>query len=250
MNDEVQIPEYIIKDIYSALMRIPENINLFSLYKEFYKSKYEQKEYFLKEYKLHEDLVEMEEQYSSDIFRFRINNEYEWIKIYPNEIGEIKYRYYIAPNPDNIHELVENLASAFLENNAPVKFKYQLEKKMADCDRIIIYCDKENKEQVEKALRYLYQNNEKLFDGSERALPWIYESSVPNIYIAPETPGFSYGLKFADTLIKIKQSINNLPINTTYEIVRQIIVSTLKNNGLLFKTEDIYNYEHDGNKKK
>lgn len=250
MSNEIQLPDYIIRQIYNIIKNMPTNIDIFNLYKEFYKSKYENKDFFLKECKLHDELIEIEEQYSNDIFRFRINNEYEWIKIYPNQIGEIKYRYYMAPNPDNLHEIVESLTTSFLENDAPVKFKYQLEEKMTDCDRVIIYSDTQNKPLVEKTLLQIYQNKENLFKDSERALPWLYESIIPNIYIAPETPGFSYGIKFADTLIKLKQIINRYPNDTDYEIIKPIIVTLLKANGILFENSEVHEHDISESKKR
>ena len=85
------------------------------------------------------------------------NKEYKWVKLNTQHLGEISNRFYIAPNPQKLHELVKGLVESFDSQNVPVRFKYQLTTGMEQCDRIIIYSDEQHKKQVEEAIKSVYE---------------------------------------------------------------------------------------------
>ena len=100
-----------------------------------------------------------------------------------NNMKNIYYRFYIAPQPDNIHELVKELAKLFGLYNVPIKFKYQLTSGMEHCDRIIIYVDKPYRDLVEQIILNIYKRKSYLFTGAERAAAWIYDTKIPGVYV-------------------------------------------------------------------
>ena len=185
--------------------------------------------------------------------------EYRWIQIFRDKIGDTAFRFYLASNPNNMHEIVDKLVMQFMKERVPVKFKYQQEGKMSDCDRIIIYSDAANKGKIEECLAETYRNNSQLFYGSERALPWLYESKVPGIYLAPETPGSSYGKEFARTIRESKeifcylQGVTEarpsvvLDENYARGYLKQIIGSMLLRNGLLMSNDGMRVVCNDNN---
>lgn len=136
------------------------------------------------------------------------NKEYKWVKMSTEMMGDITSRFYIAPNPNNMHELVKKLVEKFSAQHVPVRFKYQLTTGMAQCDRIIIYSDAKNKEKVANAIRCVYQENAPLFIGCERSLAWLYDTNTPGVYYAPETPGEAYSHRITDTILEAKQTFN------------------------------------------
>lgn len=138
------------------------------------------------------------------------NKEYKWVKMNTEMMGNITSRFYIAPNPNNMHELVKKLVEKFSLQCVPVRFKYQLTTGMEQCDRIIIYSDAKNKEKVESAIRSVYQENVSLFIGCERSLAWLYDTNTPGVYYAPETPGEAYSHRITDAILEAKQTFNFL----------------------------------------
>lgn len=129
------------------------------------------------------------------------HQEYKWVKINTDKIGSIHDRFYIAPNPKNMHKIALGLVEEFTSQNLPVMFKYQLTTSENHCDRIIIYSDKEHNKQVENAIKAVYDKNHELFTGCERSMAWIYDTSVPGVYTTPEKPGTSYGNAFANVVV-------------------------------------------------
>lgn len=87
------------------------------------------------------------------------NKEYKWVIVSEKNIGETSHRFYIAPNPENMHEIVSDFVKQFISQNIPVKFKYQLTSGMEQCDRIIIYSDFDNKDRIESEIKKVYQQN-------------------------------------------------------------------------------------------
>ena len=172
------------------------------------------------------------------------------ISIKEKEQEEIAYRYYFAPNPENMHEIVKNLTAEFVSRKTPVIFKFQREPKWNEaCDRIILYADSKHQKEIEKGIQNVYQRKPYLFKGSERPLPWIYTTNIPNVYLAPEKEGKSYGGEFAQALLDasniffylygIDREKPNLKLNTNeeytkaYKDLEQIVCSTLLVKGLL-----------------
>lgn len=100
-----------------------------------------------------------------------------------------------------MHKIALGLVKEFTSQNLPVMFKYQLTTSENHCDRIIIYSDKEHNKQVENAIKAVYDKNHELFTGCERSMTWIYDTSVPGVYITPEKPGSSYGNEFANVVV-------------------------------------------------
>lgn len=180
------------------------------------------------------------------------NKEYNWILINKEHIGPTSSRFYIAPNPDYMHQIVKELTSLFIKQNIPVKFKYQLTTGMEQCDRIIIYSDDENKERIEDVIRNVYSNNQELFVGCERATAWLYDTKIPGVYYAPETPNKAYSTRVAETIIEAKETFNYLygitdkspkivlkgkDAEKAFEYMKVIIPSIMLRNGLLLSKE-------------
>ena len=137
------------------------------------------------------------------------NKEYKWVEINENN-NTISDRFYIAPNPDNMHEMVKKLVETFISQDISVRFKYQLTTNMEQCDRIIIYSDANNKDKVEKALETVYQDNASLFCGCERSVAWLYDTNVPDVYTVPETPGDAYSGRLSSAILDAKASFDFL----------------------------------------
>ena len=85
------------------------------------------------------------------------NKEYKWVIVNEKNIGETSHRFYIAPNPENMHEIISELVKQFVSQNIPVKFKYQLTSGMEQCDRIIIYSDEQHKKQELITMKIIIQ---------------------------------------------------------------------------------------------
>lgn len=237
-----------LSDIAIAMRKDEEQDTLYS---KFYESKYSiaSSDIARKEENLTTKLNTLQSQDGELVKTSLQGNEYRWIQILRHQIGKTAFRFYLAPNPNNMHEIVEKLVKQFLKEKVPVKFKYQQEGKMSDCDRLIIYSDAANKGKIEDSLAEVYRNNPQIFYGSERALPWLYEAKVPGIYVAPETPGSSYGKEFARTIMESREIFGYLqgeteakPLGVLDEnyargYIKQIIGSMLLRNGMLMSTD-------------
>lgn len=172
-------------------------------------------------------------------------NDYEWIYINRKDKGEDAYRYYFGINPMNLYRLVEKMTEKFCEKGITVSFKYQQEGKKRSTDRIILYTNSSHKEEVEKALSEIYSENRELFSNSERALPWLYRSNTPNVYVSPESRNHdrSYGEHFANALMDAKKIFHYLYQDDKVrnegqlESLKAIVLSTLLRNGC-FLTKD------------
>lgn len=192
-----------------------------------------------------ENFLNQKSQRNSNIRTSNQNKEYKWVKINTQNMEDIYYRFYIAPNPDNLHELVKRLVEAFEAKQTPVRFKYQLTTKMESCDRIIIYSDFTHKKDIEQAIKSVYQQYPHLFDGCERSLAWFYPTEVPDVYIAPETPGEAYSNKVAQIIKDARETFNYLygitnanskirvDGNQATEYMKMLITSIMFRNGIL-----------------
>ncbi len=172
-------------------------------------------------------------------------NDYEWIYINRREKGEDAFRYYFGINPVNLYKLVEKMTEKFANKGIPVSFKYQQEGKKNVVDRIILYTNSLHKEEVEKTLSEIYNENRELFFDSERPLPWLYESNIPNVYVSPESRNHekSYGENFSSALMDAKKIFHYLyqedkvKNQEQLEVLKKIVLSTMLRNGC-FLTKD------------
>lgn len=174
------------------------DFDLDTLRDEIYKTKYDFSNLEKSQLELEQVL---QSRFGSNIKMENQHQEYKWVKINTNKIGSIHDRFYIAPNPKNMHKIALGLVEEFTSQNLPVMFKYQLTTSENHCDRIIIYSDKEHNKQVEDAIKSVYDKNHELFTGCERSMAWIYDTSVPGVYTTPEKPGTSYGNAFANVVV-------------------------------------------------
>lgn len=172
---------------------------------------------------------------------------YRWIRINEGNMGPISFRFYLSPDPKNMHEIVTVITQIFAERNIPVRFKFQEPFKYQDCDRIIVYSDYENRDEIQKVLNEVYRRKSNLFKDSERPINWVYDSETPNVYIEPETPGTSYGIAFADSLVQCRDILDFMyeGLHDTPEVreqkmttLRQLVPSLLLRNGLLLNNNN------------
>lgn len=152
------IDDQIIMGLVKIAFKCNKNTERYNLRNELYSSKYSPKNLESKELELEHFLKSVQH---LNIRTENQNKEYKWVKMNTQNMGEIISRFYIAPNPNNMHEIVKKLVETFSAQNIAVRFKYQLTTGMEQCDRIIIYCDY-NKDKVENAIRHVYQNNSSL----------------------------------------------------------------------------------------
>ena len=169
------------------------------------------------------------------------SNSYEWIHINKKEIENTTFRFYFGVNPMNLYTLVEKLIDKFSSNNTPVYFKFQKEVLRNNVDRIILYTDTKHKDEIERLINEVYNENRELFDGAERALPWIYNSKVPNVFFAPEALSHnkSYGELFESAIQDSKKVFHYLfqeekvRNKEQMEALKKIVISMMFKNGLL-----------------
>jgi len=243
------IDEKIIERLSIEAMGINPYNDSWYLYNKFYMSKYIIKDVSKQEIKLKKHIRDLKKHYGDKIEISNQGLEYEWVMINYNNLGDIAYRFYLGVNPKNMHKIVEILSTEFLSSNIAVALKYQQKLKLSQCDRIIIYCDYDSREKIENIIFRVYQANSTYFEESERAQSWIYETRVPNVYITPETKGFSYGMRFAEIMLEAKAIFSYLNNVTFYnnhivanskediECMKSIIKSLLSINGLLFSCD-------------
>lgn len=240
--------EKIISELAKIALSCNKETECFNLRDDLYKSKYKPNNLESKQLEL--------ENYLSTLRQIRTkkqNKEYNWIIINEENIGTISSRFYIAPKPENIHEIVKKLTDEFLKNNVPVKFKYQQTTGMEQCDRIIIYSDYQNKKKVESIINDVYNANKKLFEGCERSLAWLYDTETRGVYYAPETSNKAYSTRIAESIIEAKDTFNYLYDITNdnprlkldgqhaieaYELMKKLIASILLRNGLLLTRDN------------
>lgn len=199
------IDESIIQRLIQSCIKIKKTDEYSTIYSKFYKTKYPVQDLSEKEQRLEEYLNKLVGTKTLNVRTKLQGKEYRWVLIDENHLDTTAFRYYFAPNPSNMHEIVKRLTAELVAKKIPVMFKFQLKDKMDECDRIILYSDFEHQQDIEKAIQSVYQQQPELFDGSERPLSWIYTSETPNVYLAPETPGSSYGEEFARTMIEAKE---------------------------------------------
>ena len=200
-----QFDESILLELVQLAFQCRKDTEGYNLRNELYKSKYKASNLERKELELERFLQSFQ-----NIRTENQNKEYKWVKINTDKMADIRYRFYIAPNPNNLHELVQRLTEAFSKANVPVRFKYQLTTNMEQCDRIIVYTDYNNKDLVEQTINSVYQSSKRLFEGCERSPAWIYDSKTPGVYFAPETPKAAYSERLTDALLEAKLTFNYL----------------------------------------
>ena len=173
------------------------------------------------------------------------DSSYKWVEV-NGGCGQCESRFYIAPTVNNTHGVIRQLAQTFSDNDTPVSFKYKLStaKHTNHCDRIIIYNGVGKKEEVERGISDVYKNNPELFDGAERSPVWIGDSSIPGVYFAPETPGYSYGNRAMQALRAAKSTSDflwsNMPTPDHQELkgIMKILIPSIMFRYGLFATND------------
>lgn len=244
-----KIDDKIILGLANVAFRCNKDTERFNLRDELYTSQYNPKNLEQKELELEYFFK------SSQHFNIKTKNqnkEYKWVLINTNGMDHVSNRFYIAPDPNHMHEMVKKLVEAFSAQNALVRFKYQLTTCMEQCDRIIIYCDFSNKDKVLNAIRRVYLTNPSLFRGCERSLAWLYDTCIPGVYSTPETPGEAYSNRLADVILEAKQTFNYLygvtnskphltltgqAIEQAVEYMKLLITSILLRKGILLSKD-------------
>lgn len=201
------IDDLIILGLSRIAFKCKKATESYNLRDELYASKYKPTGLERKEIELEQFL---QQQVGENLRTKNQNKEYKWVIVNEKNIRETSHRFYIAPNPENMHEIVSELVKQFVSQNIPVKFKYQLTSGMEQCDRIIIYSDFDNKDRIESEIKKVYQQNQNLFNGCERSLAWLYTTTVPDVYLAPETPGEAYSNRVAEVILTAKNTFNFL----------------------------------------
>lgn len=201
------IDDSILMELVHLALQCEKDTERYNLRDIIYNSKYRANNLEKKEFELESFLQQIA---NANIRTENQNQEYKWVKINTDNMGDINCRFYIAPNPENMHEIVKKLVETFCSQNVPVRFKYQLTSMMEQCDRIIIYSDFNNRQLVEQSIKSVYQSSPQLFNGCERSIAWLYNSDVPGVYFAPETPGDAYSNRLADVILEAKETFNFL----------------------------------------
>ena len=196
------IDDSIIMELVQLALQCKKDTERYSLRDKIYNSKYKANNLNGKELALERFLQQIT---NANIRTENQNKEYKWVKINTSNMGDISYRFYIAPNPENMHEIVKKLVETFDAQNVPVRLKYQLTSGMEQCDRIIIYSDFINRKKVEQSIKCVYQSSPDLFNDCERSVAWLYNSEIPGVYFAPETPGDAYSNRLADVILEAKE---------------------------------------------
>ena len=201
------IDDSIIMELVQLALQCKKDTERYNLRDKIYNSKYRANNLGTKELELERFLQQIA---SANIRTENQNKEYKWVKINTSNMGDISYRFYIAPNPEQMHEIVKKLVESFASQNVPVRFKYQLTSGMEQCDRIIIYSDFNSRKLVEQSIKSVFQSSPQLFNGCERSIAWLYNSEVPGVYFAPETPGDAYSNRLTDVILEAKETFNFL----------------------------------------
>lgn len=225
------------------------------IYKNMQQSHYPALDYSKLEQKL-QQVIELSNGVSRNVVQTEKQGDaFNRVFINNRQSGPIQCRFYLSPEPQKMHGMVYMLFQEFLNQHLPLQFKYQLQNDAYRCDRIVIYSDRNHKDDVERAIAKVYQAHPQLFEGSDRSLSWLYPSKIPNVYIAPETPGTSFGMQFAelipnakaifDYLYQLKNSDSKISFRSKEEEqqvrneVKKIVVSLLCREGMTLTSDDI-----------
>ena len=246
-HDEISmIKEFDEEQFYYIVKFVNDlDVDMFDIYEDIYKSSYNTFPDELQKQILDNKIQSLKEKCPL-LETEKQGYGYEWIYLNRKDKGEEAYRYYFGINPLNMYKLVYKLTEKFIENKVTVSFKYQQKSKKNAADRIILYTNSKYKNEVEKVLLEVYKENKELFENSERILPWIYESKIPNVYFAPEGKNHSksYGEKFAYALLDSKKIFHYLyqedkvKNKEQLETLKKIVLSTMLRTGLFITTSD------------
>ncbi len=124
-----KVDDDIIEKLAYSCLNITRSDDEREIYHKNYQTKYPIKNLSYKESALENYLFSIEEKAWSNLRTNCQGDYYRWIFINEYEFGKIYFRYYFAPNPSNLHEIVRLLTKEFVSQNIPVEFKYQLDKK-------------------------------------------------------------------------------------------------------------------------
>ena len=206
-SEFIPIDDSIIINLAQIAFNYKKETKQEELRKKLYKSIYYPRNLQAKEQNLETFLEQLS---SHNVKTKNQHYEYKWIGINDSNISRPDYRFYIAPNPNNLHELVKQLVQTFMQKNVSIRFKYQLTSNMECCDRIIIYVDYNNKTLVEESIKSVYESSPKLFHGYERSSAWLYKTSIPGVFLTKETIGDAYSNIIADIIKEAKETFDFL----------------------------------------
>lgn len=247
------IDDKIIKKLSRFVLSIKKENSYNEIYEKLYESKYKNVNLIELETKFRDWLENQIIIYKSKLTTDFKGKHHNLIKINEKKLNFISYSFYLAPNPENMHEILKKLIQKLSEDNVSVIVKYQKESKLNHCDRIIIHTDIENRDKVENSIAKVYSGNSQLFKGGERALSWIYNTSIPNVYLSSENINTSYCQKFITTMREAKDifcylygltnsqtkiSIKGIKEEQTIDTLNIITLSLLLRNNLLLNNNN------------
>lgn len=195
-KDLTYIVEYIVKNPYT------------DYYDDFYISKYSSdtttahrnaSEYF--------ETMERITQKSNHLIQSQVqSNSQSYFYTYMlggRQDEKLRYRIYLAPNPENLHYIAEQFAKNTYKRGINVEFKIQRQNdaKKKKMDRMVVYCTtRENLIACLDVFDKIQKGTPQAFYGAEKSPIW-YRSQVKNVYIAPEImqEGRSYGSVFEES---------------------------------------------------
>lgn len=178
------------------------------------------------------------------------DEEYYTIQFNKRKKFDPEYCLNIGINPARLGEIAALLANDFAAASVPTIMRVQ-KVPGSDMHRLAFLTDRDNKPDVEKVIQQVRKKNVKLFKDSERALPWIYDTDVMNLFMNPVIPGEqSFDDMFAQSLADVKKTFNYLygiknsrkrvQINTEEGLnyLRLLSTSTMLRSGILLTKSD------------
>ena len=103
------IDDSIIMKLVQLALQCKKDTERHNLRDEIYNSKYRANNLETKELELERFLQQIA---NANIRTENQNKEYKWVKMNTSNMGDISYRFYIAPNPEQMHEIVKKLVEA------------------------------------------------------------------------------------------------------------------------------------------
>ena len=249
LNNIKLVDEIAILELTKVAFKYNSKMKREEVRSQLFKSKYdsfnvEKNELNLENYLSHISNISLKKQ----------SNEYNWILINSDK-DYLTSKYYLAPNPENMHEIINVLVNNLIIENSPIKIKYQQSTNMKYTDRIIIYTDEFSKENIENILDEISKTHSNLFIDCERAKSWIYKTDIPNVFKSTDDIGDVNTEKLIDLIIESKESYDFLYNEKNYFINKEesinkmklLIGSILLRKGLLLSNDEKPIYINDIN---